>query len=276
VQAALRRSAPESALKKTLFVWVACGMVLAGSRTAAQQDPRAAQPERPTVATHAYTVATGYAETEMGVQANALPGSGTQLAAPLLLKIGLSKRMQLDINVPLAATVGSGDASSAGLADWSVAVKTRVLTKAPVLADFSVQTALKFPTGSVASNRGTGTTDGSLILISSRHVGPISLDLNVGWTERSGDGTAAPRSATVWTVSTGFPVHGPVSWAAEVFGYPGTHGPAGQRPSIGLLTGPTFTVRPTLVLDAGVIVNLQALGANSAYAGVTWNIGRVF
>jgi hypothetical protein len=267
----------DSALNKTLCVSaVFVAHMFVGRSAAAQQDPGAAQPERPTIATHAYTVARGYAETEIGIQATALDDSGALLAVPLLLKVGLGRGVQLDIDVPMAATVGSTNATGAGLADWALGVKARVAHAAPLLADLSFQSTLKFPTGSTSANRGTGTTDVSLLLISSRRLGSVSLDLNAGWTVRSGDGTVAPRRATLWTVSTGFPVHDGLGWDAEVFGYPGTHGPAGQRAAIGLLTGPAFTVRPSLVLDAGVIINLRALGANSAYAGFTRNFGRIF
>ena len=40
------------------------------------QTPRTANPERPTVATHAYTVAPGYAELEQGARAFGVDGLG--------------------------------------------------------------------------------------------------------------------------------------------------------------------------------------------------------
>jgi hypothetical protein len=46
-------------------------MMFAPTRVSGQSaatDPHAAQPERPTVATHAYTVAPGYLEVEVGAQ----------------------------------------------------------------------------------------------------------------------------------------------------------------------------------------------------------------
>jgi hypothetical protein len=60
------------------------------------QDPRAVQPERPTVATHAYTVAPGYLEIEAGVQ-EAKPSAGSQFVAPVVVKIGLASRLQLEV-----------------------------------------------------------------------------------------------------------------------------------------------------------------------------------
>ena len=77
-------------------------------------------------------------------------------------------------------------------------------------------------------------------------------------------------------MSWGWPIAGGFGWTAEVFGYPGTRGPAGQRPIVALLTGPTWAVREYLVLDAGIIVGLAGPEATTGYAGVTWNIGRLW
>ena len=42
----------------------------------------------------------------------------------------------------------------------------------------------------------------------------------------SGDGTLAPRNASVWTASFGGPARGRSGWVAELYGYPATSGPA--------------------------------------------------
>jgi hypothetical protein len=85
--------------------------------------------------------------------------------------------------------------------------------------------------------RGSGTTDRSLLLVSSNQLGAVSLDVNVGYKRRSGDGTLAPRNATLWTVSAGIPLAGPLSLAAEVFGLPATSGPAGTPGTVAILRG---------------------------------------
>ncbi len=59
-------------------------------------DPRAVQPERPTVATHAYTVAPGYVEIEAGVQ-EARPHGTSQFVAPVVVKIGIVPRLRLEL-----------------------------------------------------------------------------------------------------------------------------------------------------------------------------------
>jgi hypothetical protein len=263
-------------LPTVLGLSVAVWLTLAGLTASAQppSDPREANPERPTVATHAYAVAPGIVEIEAGVQWQSLGLGSSELTGPILVKIGLVRRLQLDI-APGLAWLGPDGARRGGLTDSAVGVKWQVGAGLPLLADVAVQSTVKLPTGDVVRGTGTGTTDLNLVFISSRLIGPVELDMNLGYTRRSGDGTRAPNTATLWTISTGFPVAGPVGWAAEVFGYPGTRGPSGSRPIVAILTGPTFRPKRSVVFDAGLIVNLEGFGATAAYAGVTWNIGRL-
>jgi hypothetical protein len=84
-----------------------------------------------------------------------------------------------------------------------------------------------------------------------------------------------PRSATLWTVSLGSTLIGPLGWVGEVSGLPGTGGLAGSPPIVACLFGPTLTVRNWLVFDAGISPTLAGPQAPYEYAGVTWNIGRL-
>lgn len=255
----------------TLLTSSASAQAARDSTTPTPADPRAVQPERPTVATHAYTVAPGYIEIETGVQA-ARPQGARQVAAPLVVKVGIAPRLQLELQggyVDNGALGGSGAIS--GATDLAVAAKARVLETAPLVHDFSVQGTLKLATG--ARDVGTGTTDLSLLLISSRPIGRAELDLNAGYTRRLAAGARAPASATLLTASFGTPVYRRLGGVAELFAYPGTGGPAGARPMVGFLFGPTVQLRPSLVLDAGAILNVANMGANAAYAGLTYNLG---
>jgi hypothetical protein len=168
------------------------------------------------------------------------------------------------------------DAGSLGAGDASVGLKWRLLDGHPILGDFAVLPSFKFPTGSAAAGRGTGTTDFSLALISSRTVGPVSVDLNAVAAVRSGDGSLAPRFASLWTISLGFPVRGPLGWALEYFGYPATRGPSGAPGWSAVLTGPTLTADRSLAVDAGVIVPLSGPETSAVYAGIVWNGGRLW
>ncbi len=267
--------------------WLACALMSLGlglggtasapvlAQAAQPPDPRTALPERPTIATHAHTIAPGYVEIEAGIQGLHPKTGETEYDTPSLVKIGLSRHLQLDIFEGVSAAFNQSGQSSFGLGDVSGGFKWRPLDAAPVVGDFAVQATVKFPTGSAETGSGTGTTDFSLTLISSHDLSGVSLDINVGYTIRSGDGTNVPTRASLWTTSLGLPVRGPIGWAAEVFGYPGTTGPAGARPIVGFLTGPTFTIRRYLVADCGGIIGISGDLPAVVYAGLVWNIGSL-
>jgi hypothetical protein len=103
----------------------------------------------------------------------------------------------------------------------------------------------------------------------------VSLDVNVGGTVRSGDGSAAPTSASIWTAAFGLPVAGNVGWSAELYGLPGTSGVAGSPPLVAVLLGPSWTPQRWLELDAGVIVPVTGPQPHALYAGGVWNVGKL-
>jgi hypothetical protein len=235
-------------------------------------DLRAVQPERPTVATHAGTVAPGFVEIEFGGERDRYADGTRGTGVPIVTKIGLTSHAQLSVFGSLIAPPsGSLDAG-----DLGVGVKWRLADDAPLLGRFAIFPSLKFPTGSQSAGTGTGTTDGSLILISSHNLGPVAMDLNVGYTRRSGDGLAAPRSATVWTASFGGPAIGSIGWVAELYGFPATSGPAGQDAIVAVLVGPTLGLRSWLTIDGGVIVPVTGPQPHAVFFGGVWNVGRAW
>lgn len=219
-------------------------------------------------------MAPGYVEIEVGLQGiHPAPGS-SRLDAPGLVKIGMSAHVQLDVFVDWSRT-RVGQQTGSGVGDTALGLKWRVLDEAPVLGDFAVQSTVKLATGSVAQATGTGTTDLNVLLISSHATGPLSLDVNVGYTYRSGNGSLAPKHATLWTISPAFTLFGRLGWTAEVFGYPAARGTGGHAPEVGMTTGPTLVLNPSVVIDAGAVINVWGLGANAVYVGLTWNVGRL-
>jgi hypothetical protein len=99
------------------------------------------------------------------------------------------------------------------------------------------------------------------------------MDLNAGYTRRSGNGSDAPINATLWAVAFGGSAIGPLGWAAEVSGQPATRGPAGADSSVAFLVGPTVSIRSWLAIDAGVIVPIAGPQPHAIYAGAVYNVG---
>ena len=267
----LPRWRPRAAAAFLLAAALASPALLAAQEPAA--DPHAVQPERPTVATHAGTVAPGWIEFEVGGEYDRYAGGAHGVAAPLVAKIGLAPRLQLTLMESVARPKG---ASAAGIGDVAAGLKWRALEDAPLLGDFALLPIVKLPSGSASAGTGTGTTDVTLLVISSHAFGPISLDINAGYTRRSGSGAGAPRNATLWTVSAGGPLGEALGWTVEVYGYPATSGPAGAPAIVALLGGPTLLVRKWLALDAGVILPLAGPQPRALYVGAVYNAGRLW
>ena len=245
---------------------------VAGAQTDSTASPRAVQPERPTVATHAGTVAPGHIELEEGGEWDRSKDGTHSFFAPSNLKIGLASHAQLNVlfNIIRDPRIAGPDLN---IGDLTLGVKYRILDDHPVLGDFAILPAIKFQTAS--RDAGSGTTDLSLLFISSHKLGPVAMDLNAGATRRSGNGSMTPQTATIWTASFGFPISGPIGATAEVFGYPRTTGPAGSDAIVAFLLGPTLLVREWLAVDAGFITPLTGPQPRATYAGFVWNFGRL-
>jgi hypothetical protein len=246
-------------------------MMAVATRVGAQEtDPRTVQPERPTVATHAHTVAPGYVELEAGIQGDRVARATREYGAPIVWKIGLASNVQLNVTTP--AVFSTADRSS-GAGDVGLGVKWRLLDHHPVLGDFAVFPSVKVASGSPVRGTGTGSTDVGFMAIASYVYGPVAMDLNAAYTRVGSTSATSASDAALWTASFGFPVAGRLSWVAELFGEPTIDGSA-TRSTVAVLTGPTFLVSTALNLDLGLITPVRGDMPNAIYAGFVWNLGR--
>jgi hypothetical protein len=234
-------------------------------------DPRVAQPERPTVATHAGTVAPRYVEIETGLEYDNLNGGDHQWLVPTIIKVGLARRLQFSLIGGALGPVGT----SLGIGDITFAMKWRPFDHIPVLGRFAVQPGLTVPVGDSSKGRGNGTTAWSILLISSHTFGPVGVDVNLGYANRIGTVGSGPAEGSLWAVAGSVPVWRWLGWTAEVSGVPATSGPEGSDATGGLITGPTCAVERWLVLDLGTNIPLWGSSVLAWYAGATWNIGRL-
>jgi hypothetical protein len=230
------------------------------------------QAERPTVATHAHTVAPGYFELESGVEGDRVAEGTRAWFAPNVLKVGLASHMQLNVS---SSAFKSGAEQSSGIGDVTVGLKWRLLDDHPLLGDFALLPAIKFANGSADKGTGSGTRDLGLTVIVSHSIGNVDMDLNAVYTRVGSSGATPATDAALWTASFGFPVAGQLSWVAELFGAPTIDG-SNTPSSAAFLTGPTWLVSPAFNLDVGVITPLRGELTNALYAGVVWNMGSPF
>src|SRR5947207_510055 len=104
----------------------AAALATGSAAPAASQSPHAANPERPTFATHAYAVAPGYAEVEQGLAARGTGSLREATSWDVNLKVGLSRHVQLGLFGPLYARTSGGSgvgdlgAATIRLTEWAV------------------------------------------------------------------------------------------------------------------------------------------------------------
>ena len=231
----------------------------------AAQSPRTANPERPTVATHAYTVAPGYAELEQGVRAFGfgLTDLGEATAWDFNLKIGV--RPDLQVGFFGAGYVRTGAGAGVGDVGLSLKVSQAVSSKAAI----AIVPAMTVPTGDAGRELGAGRTLGSIVgVLSADLPAGVHFDANAG---PVGLGAGAPQ----WFTSIGL-AHGgvgPVGVAVELFDF--TDGGAGPRQR-GFLAALMVTVADWVVMDAGGVYGLVDGTPDQLFLGITTNLGRIF
>lgn len=230
-------------------------------------DPHAALPERPSVATHAHTVAPGWVEVEFGFERADIDDRFGYQALPLALKLGLKPRLQLTVTTAVARPAGEDTTSFDAV---GVAIKWRIAERVPVAGDVAIMPSLTMPTDS--DDRAAG----ALLLIASRTLGPLTLDLNAGYARRRGDGMQAPRSESLWAAALGGPLGGRFGWVGELSGSPSTSGPAGRPATVNSLVGATANLSSSLVVDVAVRAPVSGPDSSAILTGAVWNVGRLW
>jgi hypothetical protein len=242
---------------------VLASVALAGGMSdSVAQSLRAANPERPTVATHAYAVAPGYIEIEQGISARGASSLGKATSWDVNVKIGVAPHLQLGIFGPGFARTGAGH----GIGDFGLALKLRsdLSDRAAVAA----VPAISLPTGKEQLGLGAGRVLGQLPLVLSIN-GPAAVhaDFNAGPL-----GIGAGRSQWLTSASFSRSLAGRFGLSAELFRI--SAGAAGRRQA-GFLGALTVTPAPWVVLDLGGTLGLGSGSPDAIFLGLTTNLGRL-
>jgi hypothetical protein len=246
--------------------FAAAALALATGGLAAQ-SPRAANPERPTVATHAYAVAPGFVELEQGVKLSGEARLRDVTLWEFNLKLGLAR----DVQLGFFGTGYGRTPAGAGVGDVGWALKwTRPVGRRSAVA---VVPAVSVPTGDAAAQLSAGRALGSVTLVDSADLpaglGGLHFDANTG-PAGVGAGAGGPQ----WFTSLGLAKQlGSLAIATELFDF--TAGAAGGRQR-GLLVSLLVTAAEWAVLDLGGVWGLAAGSPDQAFVGLTTNLGRLF
>jgi hypothetical protein len=240
-------------------VILACIAALAAAQS--PLDPRAANPERPTVATHAYAVARGFAELEQGLRAAGMNGFSDATAWDFNLKVGVARGVQVGFfGIAYLRT-----ASAHGVGDVGVSLKvSRAVSPRGAVA---LVPALTLPSGNERRGLGAGRALASLVAVYSTDLpADLHFDANAGPVTI---GAGVPQ----WFTSVGLSRAGRLGLASELFDF--TAGGAGQRQR-GFLGAMLLTLVEWVVVDVGGVVGLTPETPDQIFIGVTTNVGRIF
>ncbi len=225
------------------------------------QSPRAANPERPTVATHAYTVAAGFAELEQGARAFGVAALREATAWEFNLKIGLARNLQLGMFGPGYVRTSDG----VGIGDLGIALKlSHPVSERTTLA---VVPSATFPTGNQQRGLGAGRVLASVVgVVSGDLPARFHFDVNAG---PVAIGAGKPQ----WFTSVGLSRGGSIGFAGELFDF--TAGAGGPRQR-GLLLAVLLSAAEWAVIDAGGAAGLTRETPDQIFVGLTTNWGRIF
>ena len=237
-------------------------VLLSLAQAGAAQSSRAANPERPTVATHAYAVAPGYWELEQGIVARGVRSLGEATSWDLNLKVGLARGWQLGVSGTAYGRTGSGS----GVGDLGIALKWRGDLTTTTAA--GVVPSVTLPTGSQHVGLSAGRALGALVGVVSVDVAPAwHADINLG-------PTAIGAGKPQWFGSTGVTWSwGAAALTTELFGF--TEG--GVAPALaGALVAVLITPGEWVVVDVGGVWGATSQTSDQVFVGLTTNLGRLF
>lgn len=220
-------------------------------------------PNRPTVSTTAQPVQVGVLETEWGVDA---ASSHQDLNG--LLKFGVTTNLELRFaNNPITA-----DSGSYGFGDVSAGFKYRITSDHDHQPSIALMYMFKAPTA--GSILGSGYPDNSLALLVSKDLGKHHFDYNlIG--NLLGTGHGGLDHDFIHALAWSYPVRGHWGLDAELSGV--TPSSAGLPGSAQFILSATYTARPRLVFDIGMMGRLTGPIPRTMFmAGVTYSVADLY
>ena len=223
-----------------------------------------AVPNRPTISSTAETVQAGVFEVEYGFEA----ADGHQNINGLL-KFGLTQDLEIRFgNNPFQREDGLP-----GMGDSVVGLKYRLLGQDVRFPTVSLLYMATIPTGT--HDLGLGSQAHFVSLLISKDFGKHHFDFNEG-VQFAARPTASGFDHNYFTaVAYSHPVAGKWGWTGEISGL--SHLNAGSPASISLLAGPTYTLSPRLILDAGAYYSpTGSLPRMTLFGGVTYSVAGLY
>ncbi len=240
------------------------------------QEPRAT-PYRPTLSNPAQLPVPGYVELEMGWQS--LKGKAAddyRHSVPYLFKLAFSDRIGILIGGEAVVINDSEHAPTlAGFGDLTPLLKFTVPLSLPRSSALGLEVGAKLPTA--PETVGSGRTDYLVTGIYSGVIGPLGVDLNLGYTRFGGTSrvtvSEGGKDQLFWAASTAYGLTDEWSVAGELAGTMRKH----VKPFTQVLTSTSYFFSPRLAGDLGAAFGLNGASQEwTVFSGMTILLGKVW
>lgn len=232
-----------------------------------------ANPARPSVTNPAHIPPVGYLQFEQGfVQANASPDLDRQFSLNQVMKLAVHPRLMLQFVSQPVAFSGMSGARSRDTGDLQIGAQTVLLKEAghrPAVA----LGYLRRVRGGTAPDLDIGSFSQSGLLLVSGDAGEFHYDANLVVSEQEASGIR--RAQYGHTVSVTHDIFSPkLELSGELWHFTQpllATASAGRHRAVGMLWALGYSVRPNLVLDAGLDHGLTATSTQwQGFAGFTY------
>jgi hypothetical protein len=207
-----------------------------------------ASPTRPNWDSSAMTTPCGDVETDFGLQLQPMGGGVRQAQMVSSMRIGITPHLDVRWGVINHITQTGGDTGHlAGIGDQMLSTIYRFHDPGRWTPALAFSYGVNLPTANPQKGFGSGYINHLFVLISSRDLGKVHLDMNaVGTLTGGADGH---DGAVQCGLAVTRPVTRKLSWVVESYGgpQPGTSDRFGAA-----LTGGSYMLRPWLVLDGAL------------------------
>ncbi len=232
-----------------------------------------ATPYRPTLSNPAQLSVPGYVELEMGWQS--LKGKAAddyRHSVPYLLKLAFSDRIGILIGGEAVIINDSEQTPTlAGFGDLTPLLKFTVPLPSPRSSAVGLEVGAKLPTA--PKTVGSGQTDYLVTGIYSGVIGPLGIDLNLGYTRFGGTVSEGGKDQLFWAASTAYGLTDKWSVAGELAGTMRNN----VKPFTQVLTSTSYFLSPGLVGDLGAAFGLNGASQEwTLFAGMTILLGKVW
>jgi hypothetical protein len=240
------------------------------------QEPRAT-PYRPTLSNPAQLSVPGYVEMEMGWQSlKDKAADDFRHSVPYLFKLAFTDRIGILIGGE-AVIINDSEQSPiiAGFGDLTPLLKINVPLSAQRSSAVGVEVGAKLPTA--PETVGSRQTDYLVTGIYSGVIGPLGIDLNLGYTRFGGTSrftlSEGGKNQLFWAASTAYGLTEKWSVAGELAGTMRKN----VKPFTQVLTSTSYFLSPRLVGDLGTAFGLNGASQEwTLFAGITILLGKVW